>query len=756
MAAQGRWPNLRSEGSATVVQLQAGSFGLSRGQVSWQVESGLERPLSMKLDLAGLQMGSQRADHLRATVSGTLAEHRVDVSGALPLRPPEGAVKLLGVQAQSGTSVQMQAQGNWRTDAAAGGGQWRARVQQLLVGSWDGSAGDQPPASVWARLRDLNAELQFDRGGQVVALRADAGRVQFAGDVALRWDEVKVDLRGTRPEIALRADIEAFALAPLLARLQPNMGWSGDLRVGARVEVRAAERFDADLVIERRSGDLHIASGEGVHLLGLTELKLSASAHDGQWTLTPVFKGRSLGEITGSVRVSSTPDRRWPLAEAPLQGEVQARVTDIGIWGAWVPPGWRLGGELLTIATLSGTFGEPRYVGAVTANELSVRNLLQGVNVSEGQVAIRLEGETATIGLFTLRGGDGRLTITGDATLGAAPKARLQIKADRFRAIGRVDRLAIVSGQADLSLSADQARLEGRVTLDEGLFDAGRSDAPSLDGDVVVRRAGEPEVPIEANGKAGDRVNFVLGLDIVLGPNVRVKGGGVDTALKGSLRLSNPGGRLEARGTINTQDGNFAAYGQKLAVERGIVAFGGPLDDPRLDILALRPNIDQRVGVSITGTRLSPRVRLYSEPDMAETEKLSWLLLGRASDGLGRNDTALLQRAAVALLAGEGEAPTDALLKNLGIDEISLKQGEGDTRETVFALGKQLSRNWYLGYERGVNSATGTWQLIYRLAQRFTVRAQSGLENSIDVIWSWRLQETPADAAMRKSITTPP
>ncbi|MCK7494640.1 MAG: hypothetical protein MZW92_28370 [Comamonadaceae bacterium] len=31
-----------------------------------------------------------------------------------------------------------------------------------------------------------------------------------------------------------------------------------------------------------------------------------------------------------------------------------------------------------------------------------------------------------------------------------------------------------------------------------------------------------------------------------------------------------------------------------------------------------------------------------------------------------------------------------------------------------------------MGYERGVNATTGTWQLIYRIAQRFTLRAQSG------------------------------
>ena len=211
------------------------------------------------------------------------------------------------------------------------------------------------------------------------------------------------------------------------------------------------------------------------------------------------------------------------------------------------------------------------------------------------------------------------------------------------------------------------------------------------------------------------------------------------------------------RGTVSSDEGSYRAYGQKLGIERGIIAFNGPVDDPRLDILALRQNIDARVGLLVTGTASQYRARLYSEPDMSETEKLSWLMLGRAPDGLGRNDTALLQRAALALLSGEGEAPTDALLKNLGIDELGVGQRESGTdRETVITLGKQLSRRLYIGYERSVNATTGTWQLIYRIAQRFTLRAQSGLENSLDVLWTWRFQETPPDAAMRKSTATPP
>ena len=45
-----------------------------------------------------------------------------------------------------------------------------------------------------------------------------------------------------------------------------------------------------------------------------------------------------------------------------------------------------------------------------------------------------------------------------------------------------------------------------------------------------------------------------------------------------------------ANGSINTVDGTYVGYGQKMAIDRGVVAFGGALDNPRLDILALRPN----------------------------------------------------------------------------------------------------------------------------------------------------------------------
>ena len=176
-------------------------------------------------------------------------------------------------------------------------------------------------------------------------------------------------------------------------------------------------------------------------------------------------------------------------------------------------------------------------------------------------------------------------------------------------------------------------------------------------------------------------------------------------------------------------NGTYAAYGQKLDIERGAIVFSGAIENPRLDILAMRrqspmaASSDVKVGVKIAGTAQDPRISLYSDPAMSETDKLSWLILGRGPSGLGGADIGLLQSAAVALLSGEGPSTTDNLMSTLGIDELSLHQSDGTVRDTVVNVGKQLSKYWYLGYERNLNATSGNWQLIYRLAQRFTLRS---------------------------------
>ena len=778
ISAEGRWPLLHTEGKLSLTALRAGALQVDQGSAEWRLDTGRDQPISLQTDLAGLAYAGQRLALLRGGVQGTLGAHRVQLDLAAAARPPLAIERALGLAAGAGTQARLSAEGGWFA-AAGGGGSWRGALTRLSAGVWSGNtsasiaatasatasassstpallASAAAPASVptpamainnpgpadtsWIDMRDVQGEVRIDAQGRVVGLHASPGRAMLAGGLPLVWNAIRYRADGGRPDLQLQAEVGSVLVAPYLQRAQPGVVWGGDLRMSAQLDIRAGDRFDAEVVFKRESGDLHVTELGAMQLLGLTDASLTLSAHDGQWRFMPLLAGRYLGTLSGAVNVRTGTDRRWPAADAAIDGAMHIAVPQLAIWGGWVPPGWRVDGELSATARLSGRFGAPEYTGELRAAGVSVRNLLQGVAFSEGELLLALDGATARIERASLRGGDGSLSASGGASFGDKPQAQINVLAQKFRLIGRVDRQLVASGNAALSLQPDALRLTGKVAVDSGFFDLSRRDAPSLDDDVTVRRAAA--VPGLAPSEPATAPRLLrtaqVGIDLDLGEKLRLRGRGLDTALKGQLRLTTPGGRLAVTGTVRAENGTYAAYGQKLEIDRGLVAFSGNADNPRLDILALRPNMDVRVGVAITGNALTPRVRLVSEPEMSETEKLSWLVLGRGADGLGRTDTAVLQRAAVALLAGEGEAPTDELLRAIGIDDLSVRQTDGEVRETVISLGKQLGRRWYVGYERGVNATAGTWQLIYRIAQRFTLRAQSGMENSLDLIWTWR------------------
>ncbi len=752
--AEGAWPNLKTQGTASARELQLGDTSLARGDARWQLAGAEDAPLALNIQIDDLRQGSARLDRLRADVVGSRRTHTLVLDASSPLRPPAWAESLLG-RSGTGSILQVRAQGEWARLTSAPGTPgtagkkrtapadndaadayvWRARMPLLR-----GSARDNSAAVPWLAATDLSVELRFDAAGRPTYAAAAPGRVQVPAS-ALRWTQAQWRGGGSMPRIDLNAELEPIAVASLLARLQPDFGWTGDLRVGGRAVIHSGERFDADIVFERSGGDLLVTDGDITQSLNLSAMRLAVSAHDGLWQFSQAMAGGNFGGLAGAQWVNTSPQRIWPEAQARVEGVLELQVANLGAWGAWVPPGWRLQGQLRTSASVSGLFGNPEITGEMIGSGIGARNVLQGVSLQDGEVSIALNGTRAEIRQFTIHAGEGLLSLTGGANLGEKPEAIVRMQASKFQALGRLDRRVVVSGNADLRLNADSLKLDGDLTVDEGLIDFSRADAPALDADVVVIRDETVPLPELPPVPAWLRDSAVE-LRVNLGQALRIRGRGLNTTLQGNLRVATPGGRPSITGTVSTVSGTYVAYGQSLIIDRGEIAFSGTPENPRLDILAIRPNLDIRVGVAVAGTAQNPRIRLVSEPEMSDFDKMSWLVLGRASDGLGRTDTALLQRAALALLSGEGSSPTDNFLNKIGLTDFSLRQSDetipGQSADTVVSVGRQLSQRWYLGYERSVNATTGTWQLIYRVARRLTVRAQSGDDDSLDVIWSWR------------------
>lgn len=230
-------------------------------------------------------------------------------------------------------------------------------------------------------------------------------------------------------------------------------------------------------------------------------------------------------------------------------------------------------------------------------------------------------------------------------------------------------------------------RLGAQLRADASYIAELESGPPQLAEDIVVlgRKPAEGRAPrIESD------------IDFDLGEHFHLCAGGLAARLAGRLRVrggDGPGaGRLAATGSIAARDATFEAYGQRLVVERGIVNFQGPLDDPGLDVLALRKGGAVEAGVAVTGTARQPRVRLVSTPPVSDAEKLSWIVLGRAPDS-GSTDSALLLAAAGAILGGQGEGVPSQLAQAFGVDEPGLRQGSSGDPLTgqILVLGKRLS-----------------------------------------------------------------
>jgi translocation and assembly module TamB len=743
--AQGMWPNLLSAGKASVSNLQwvmasGTALKLASAKADWSVDTRTpDAATRLKLDVQQGQAGSVRLDQAVASLDGSVRAHTLRVTADVVHERKQAKATPI--------HMLLATQGGWQQSPDHSASRWQGHFSELVVHLVDDSAKPLVQAQPF--------DLSWHEDAQMQQLQISPTSLSVLGAaVRLRqfnWQTGKGadDADG---QVDVDAQLEPLNLAAVLASWQPDAGWGGDLLLAGKAHLHhsKSQPWVVEAEVARESGDLSLSEptieGHVEQRLGIRQARLTLQARDGVWTLQELFDGRITGLLKGRQVVQARSADELPAASDPLSGELDLQIGNLRPWGIWVPAGWRLSGQVQAQAKVTGTLGVPNYVGQINGQNLSLGQALLGVNLTDGTLQVDMQGDRVRLTRFAAKSGSpgGSLSAEGQAVLSESPEMTLSVQADHFAILQRVDRRVVVSGQAKAGIDAETINLDGSAVVDEGLIDISKSDAPTIGDDVNVLNRQSQEAQDQAAGADSVKRKINTTLSVDLGHQLKLKGHGLDAYLTGVLRVTTPNNKPAIKGAVKAENGTYAAYGQKLVIERGTITFTGAIENPRLDILAMRAqsptasDSDVKVGVNITGTALDPRVSLYSDPAMSETEKLSWLVLGRAPTGLGGADVGLLQSAAVALLSGEGSSPTDNFVGKLGLDTLSVRQTDDSVHDTVVALGKQVSKYWYVGYERNLNATSGNWQLIYRLAQRVTVRTQAGDDNAIDFIWAWR------------------
>ncbi|HMA11877.1 MAG TPA: translocation/assembly module TamB domain-containing protein, partial [Steroidobacteraceae bacterium] len=466
-----------------------------------------------------------------------------------------------------------------------------------------------------------------------------------------------------------------------LDALLAHTGKSPLADAGIRTDMVLSGEWDARLTdhiairghLQRNRGDLVLVKSSTS--AGIRTLDLTVQAADENVSAALDWDTEHAGVITARVATRlRQQDGGWTLPPtAPLSGVIQAKLRDLATLAFLAPPGWRIQGELDADMRLAGTLQRPRLEGGIEGRQLNIRSALDGVDLHNGTLRAALRDSRMEVSELTFEGGTGSRAyvrgFSGNRTPPPAERGRmlargfidwsrvmnpatadaraagsrivmnLDAEMQRMQVLVRHDRQMTLSGKLSAGLDEGTLRVRGDLRVDRASIMLPERSAPTPGDDVVItrtsalRNAGAVEAR-QAHGELQTRKPMDMEIRLDLGRDLALEGQGITTRLEGELTVrSATAGADPFRvfGEVRTVEGRYRAWGQALDVETGIVRFNGPYGNPTLDLLAIRPKIEVRAGVRVTGTLLAPRVQLFSEPELPEGEKLSWVVLGRAT-----------------------------------------------------------------------------------------------------------------------------
>ncbi|HWZ48632.1 MAG TPA: translocation/assembly module TamB domain-containing protein, partial [Herbaspirillum sp.] len=562
-----------------------------------------------------------------------------------------------------------------------------------------------------------------------------------------------------RPDgIRSQGSVQALNLGTVMALLRqfdlPLPPLKSDLVLDSRWNLHlTGDTAGGYLEIERKSGDIIVDTGDINVALGLNALKLRADLQNNAIDLHATAQASRIGSIEGKGRLALI--RQGKLLQltpdSALSAHADIAVPHLETIGALLGPAVAFKGSLGAQFNANGTLGQPKLSGTVNGDKLAVTWFDQGIELQNGTVRVVMNENVIDLRQFEFHGGQGTLRAGGQVQLGQAnPDLNATLVADHLELFASPDRQLMLSGQAKIASLANQLRIDGKFSVDHALFDLPKSSAPKLGDDVIIMRnnkqtgarataaSASEQKMLQASEKPAGRFSPTIDVMLDLGDDFRFRGGGADLRLRGTMNVkSEPYAPLRALGTIHVADGTYETFGVKLAIERGIINFQGPIDNPTINLLAMRRNQDVPAGVEVTGSANFPRIKLVSEPNLSEEEKLSWIMFGQgSSSGLGQ------RTASTEALAFLGNLGGKKIARGIGLDQFSIGSSESGipavAGDQFVNLGKAISQKFMLGYEQSLTGAESVAKITYQLSRSWSVLVRGGTINSLNLLFSRR------------------
>jgi translocation and assembly module TamB len=460
-------------------------------------------------------------------------------------------------------------------------------------------------------------------------------------------------------------------------------------------------------------------------------LNLNGGLTNGQVRADWLIKLVNNGQFSGQVQVADPQERR------NLSGNIAISNISLAMINPILSDGEKAAGILNANLRLAGNAKSPLVYGRLALDKVDVAGSWMPFDITEGRLVMNFDGMTSTLdGL--IRTSQGQLNLSGNADWRDinAWRAKIAAKGNKLRVtippMVRVDVSPDIVFEATPQLFTLNGAVDipwARITVQDVPESAvGVSpDEIMLNNDLQPISSRSASIPINSN------------LVIRIGNDVRLNAFGLKARLQGDLKMIQDQRGLGLNGQINIPSGSFRAYGQDLIVNKGILMFSGPPDQPLLNIEAIR-NPDSTAdgvtaGVRVTGMADAPRLEVFSDPVMSQQEALSYLLRGQGLSNSGA-DSAMM----TSMLIGMGVAQSGKLVGKIGeafgVSNLALDtQGVGDNSQVV--VSGYVTKDLQIKYGVGIFDSLATLTLRYRLMPRLYLEAVSGIDQALDVLYQF-------------------
>lgn len=602
-----------------------------------------------------------------------------------------------------------------------------------------GNAQAEAAAVVELLEKGLNADIR-----SASLSEPDAGTWQLGSPVSLSMEGASInsspqswengDARLNVPKLRLageQMDIEvALVAAPLgsLNGLLPeNIRLSGQVDADLKLTQLDGNR-SGSLTWNQRDTVLRIKPPreEAIEIrarLVKADLRLTGNAAEGQAML----------EVEPGIRASLDLATDGLSSDSALRARFLFSGSEWGWISAFLPEIDNFKGTITADATAIGTIGAPDLHGELRwlEGELAIPFLNLPLTDIDLTVTGSSAGDADIAG--SAKAGRGKLTVDGSLADLLSDERSLNVRLDGRKATLLNWPDYRLTASPDLVVNGNQAgiKVSGKVAVDEANISVRElpEGAVSPSSDVTVTgRTEAPKTRIPLSGE----------VELQLGDSVHIRAFGLDTRLEGDLHFRvAPQREPRAAGELELVDGVFSAYGQELRIEQGTMTFTGPLDNPIINVRAVR-EVNGPEGTVIAGLELRGRAQnvsssVFSRPAMSEADALSYLVIGRPLEEATVADGSMLSGTAYALGLTQATLITNQLGHNLGLDQLSVAGSNQST--TSLVAGKQVNSRLYVRYAYGVFSEIGDLLLRYRLSERLTIEAGTGESESMDLLY---------------------